>query len=118
MINKNKKIEVNGKQYIVEFPNVGKMIDIESMKLALTNNRYSEMAKSGVKNMYIALDIVDTVSFFKICLPELLKKTVGEDLINVSLEDVKHLILTYNKQIKPWFDDNMNQLYSEAENNE
>ena len=70
MIERSKKFTIGKKSFVVEFPNVGQILDIESMKQALTNNRYGIMAKSDIKSMYYALDVVDAVSFLTVVAPE------------------------------------------------
>ena len=50
-----KKFKIGQKEFIAKFPNVGQMLDMESLKQALTNNRYGVMAASGIRSMYKAL---------------------------------------------------------------
>ena len=44
MIEREKKFKVGERTFVVKFPNVGQIIDMESLKQALTNNRYGQMA--------------------------------------------------------------------------
>lgn len=48
MIERQKKFSIGEKTFTAQFPNVGQLIDLESLKQALTNNRYGVMAASGV----------------------------------------------------------------------
>ena len=52
MIQRVKKFNIGEKSFTVSFPNVGQIIDVESLKQALTGGRYGVMASSGVASMY------------------------------------------------------------------
>ena len=67
---RTKKFTIGSKSFVAKFPNVGQIIDIDSMKQALSSNRYGNMAASGVVSAYFALDIIDAISFFMIVCPE------------------------------------------------
>ena len=70
MIERQKKFKIGEHQFIANFPNVGQLIDMESLKQALTNNRYGVMAQSGVASMYDALDMVDAIAFLQVVVPD------------------------------------------------
>lgn len=110
MIEREKKVKVGERTFIVKFPNVGQIIDMESLKQALTNNRYGQMAASGVGTMYYALDLVDTMAFFQICIPEYAREFAIRDYTALSPDKMEMLVNTYRTEIKPWYDKVMNQL--------
>ena len=112
MIEREKKFNIGEKSFTVKFPNVGQMIDIESLKQALTSNRYGVMVSSGVKSMYLALDIVDTIAFFQVCIPSLGKFYNITNFANVQYDEIKDMVDTYINQIKPWYDEVLKELYS------
>ena len=70
MIERQKRFKIGEHQFIANFPNVGQLIDMESLKQALTNNRYGVMAQSGVASMYDALDMVDAIAFLQVVVPD------------------------------------------------
>ena len=110
MIERTKKITIGEKSFLINFPNVGQIIDMESIKQALTNNRYGAMASSAVVSMYYALDIVDTIAFFKVCVPELTKYYDISNYTVLSNEKMKDLVTVFQKEIKPWYESVMNEL--------
>lgn len=110
MIERQKKFSIGDKTFIVNFPNVGQLIDLESLKQALTNNRYGVMAASGVASMYYVLDIVDAVAFFQVCVPAVAKYYNVKNYTSLSPENVKNFVDAYQNQIKPWFDKTMLEL--------
>lgn len=120
MIEREITISYNGKKFQVKFPNVGQLIDIESLKNALTGGKYGSFAASGVKSMYFILDIVDTIAFLTVMCPKLknfiTEEEDGIDYTQMKPETVKTLVNVYKEQILPWYSKIMGQLYSSATN--
>lgn len=105
MIEREKKITIGEKTFIVSFPNVGQIIMLESTKQALTDNRYGQMAASGVASMYYALDLVDTVAFFQVCGSEVLRYYDIRNAASVPPDKIGMFVKTYAEQVKPWLDE-------------
>lgn len=119
MIEREITISYNDKKFQVKFPNVGQLIDIESLKNALTGGKYGSFAASGVKSMYFILDIVDTIAFLTVMCPKLknfITEEDGIDYTQMKPETVKTLVTVYKEQILPWYSKIMGQLYSSATN--
>jgi hypothetical protein len=112
VIERAKKFKVGEKTFVVNFPNVGQLIDIESMKQALTNGRYGAMAASGIFSAYIILDVVDAISFFKVCVPEFAQYYNIQNYTNMNNEKMKELTQIYRDEIKPWYDSILKSLSS------
>ena len=110
MIEREKKFKVGERTFIVKFPNVGQIIDMESLKQALTNNRYGQMAASAVVSMYYALDLVDTIAFFQVCVPDAKKFFDVAEYTALSPERMDAFLEAYRKEIKPWYDRTMAEL--------
>lgn len=110
MISREHKFTIGEKSFIAKFPNVGQIIDMESLKQALTNNRYGSMAASGVTTMFFALDIVDAISFFQIVVPIVGKYYDIKSYTSLKPEEVKDLVEAYREQIKPWYNKVMEEL--------
>ena len=104
MIEREHKITVGERTFIISFPNVGQIITLESTKQALTDNRYGQMAASGVSSMYYALDLVDTIAFFQVCGTEVLKYFDIRNAASVSPDKLEMFVKVYAEQVKPWFD--------------
>jgi len=110
------KFEIGKRNFVAKFPNVGQIIDMESLKQALTNNRYGTMSASGIKSMYMALDLVDAIAFYQVCVPAVGKYFDIKNFADIELDQAKDLVDAYLTQIKPWYDTLLSQLYSASEN--
>lgn len=104
MIERKCAFLIGKRQFTVEFPNVGQLIDIESLKQALTNNRYGAMASSGVASMYEALDFVDAISFLQVCAPDVARFLDVKSYSSLTPEQMKDIFVAYKNTIKPWMD--------------
>ena len=116
MIEREIAITYNDKKFIVKFPNVGQLMDIESLKMALTGGKYGTFAASGIKSMYFVLDMVDAISFFSVMCPRLknfiTQEDVDVDYTQMKPESVKPLVDIYKKEVMPWYNKIMTNLYA------
>ena len=116
MIEREIAITYNDKKFTVKFPNVGQLMDIESLKMALTGGKYGTFAASGIKSMYFVLDMVDAISFFSVMCPRLknfiTQEDVDVDYTQMKPESVKPLVDIYKKDVVPWYNKIMTNLYA------
>lgn len=114
MIEREIVVDYEGRKFRIKFPNVGQLIDIESLKNGLTSGKYGQFAASGIKSMYLILDIVDTVAFLTVMCPKLRDYiTDGDedmDYMRMPPETAKKLVKTYKEQILPWYNRILTQL--------
>lgn len=113
-------VTYNGKKFSISFPNVGQMIDIESLKNALTAGKYGAFAASGIKSMYFILDVVDAIAFLSVMCPRLknfITEEDGEklDYTQMRPDTVKSIVDVYKKQILPWYSEWLENLYSSSD---
>lgn len=109
-LERQKKFTIGKKTFTANFPNIGQLIDLESLKQALTGNRYGQMAASGITSMYYALDLVDAISFYQIVIPEVAKYYDIRNYTTLQIDDMQDLMDAYKNEIKPWFDQTMSEL--------
>lgn len=118
MIEREIAINFNGKKFIIKYPNVGQLMDIESLKVALTGGKYGTFAASGIKSMYFVLDMVDAIAFMSVMCPRLKNFITEEDettdYTQMNPESVKPIVDIYKNQVLPWYNKIMNQLYASA----
>lgn len=107
-----KSFKIGEHQFIAKFPNVGQIIDIESYKQGLTNGRYGQMAASGIRSQYYALDLIDAIVFFQVMVPEVGKYFDISNYASIPLDKAKKFIEVYQAEIKPWFEKTMDELRS------
>lgn len=116
MIEREIVINYNGKKFTVKFPNVGQIMDIESLKVALTGGKYGTFAASGIKSMYFVLDMVDAISFFSVMCSRLKNFITEEDTdvdyTQMNPQSIKPLIDIYKKEVMPWYNKIMSELYA------
>lgn len=115
MIEREITITYNDKKFIIKFPNVGQLMDIEALKMALTGGKYGTFAASGIKSMYFVLDMVDAIAFFSVMCPRLKNYITEEDTdvdyTQMNPQSIKPLVEIYKKRIAPWYNNMMSELY-------
>lgn len=104
-------ITVKGKDYLVSFPNVGQLMDIESFKIAYTNGKYIDMAMSNLQIHRFALDTTDAVAYLSILIPDLITDLGVKNWRQISPLLAKELIRVFKKQFIPWFKPLIEDLY-------
>ena len=100
---KSVKVNLNGKDYIVGFPNVGQQMEIESLKMSLTNNNYPDMARSGLRIHQYNLDLVDGLAYFSILIPSFRKEMKLESIMDMDAFVGKSMVQAFRKQFQPWY---------------
>ena len=98
------QITIFGKKYFVTFPTVDQFIQIEAMKVSLSNGTYGQMMKAQSRTGNMALDLIDAFSTFLVMLPEL--KAEGglpEDINTLSPAQIAQLLIAFKTQYYPWF---------------
>lgn len=116
MIEREIAITYNDKKFIIKFPNVGQLMDIEALKMALTGGKYGTFAASGIKSMYFVLDMVDAIAFFSVMCPRLKNFITEEDTdvdyTQMNPQSIKPLVDIYKKEVMPWYNKMMSELYA------
>lgn len=107
---RTKAFKIGGKQFIAKFPNVGQIIDIDSLKQALSGNRYGSMAASGLTSAYYALDLIDAISFYQVVCPEVARYYNIRNYTELELDKIEELLTAWKEQIQPWYIETMNSL--------
>lgn len=110
MVNREIKFALKGRTFTAKFPNVGQIIDMESLKQALTNGRYGEMAKSGVASMFYALDLVDAIAFIQVCVPAASAYFDVRNYSELNIDESNDILEAYTKTIRPWYTEVFNEL--------
>jgi hypothetical protein len=94
------KVNLKGKEFVVNYPNVGEKIKIENYKVLLTNGQYGDFVRSGHKTCLDLLDLVDAFSNFAILIKEL---NLGiDDFNNMDLKTSSEIKIEYTKVLYPF----------------
>jgi hypothetical protein len=92
-------------KYMVEWPTIQQMIDIESMKLMLSKGKYTEMIITGTVWMQRALNYIDLIAYFSILCPGLVKD-LKVDIRSLEVSDTHEgLLKAYQNQFLPWWNE-------------
>lgn len=110
-LERQKTFTFKGEKVTVQFPNVGQMIDMESLKQSLTGNKYGSMSASGVKSMFFALDMVDALCFFEIMCPKIKRIMEIKSFTTLNPEDMKDVVAVYKEHVAPWYNKMLADLY-------
>ena len=113
----SRKITVQIKQnsYEIEFPNTGKLIDIELMKMSMTGNKYGALADSGTTSGDYARFTIDMIANLTVLTPDLKKDLKVNSISELDILDSKYLLKIYLKQILPWLNEWQTLLNSDDE---
>lgn len=103
--------------YSVKFPTIGQMMDIENMKMALTNGSYADMLRSGLKSSFYNTEMVDTISHFWVLIPELRTDLAVKTYTELDPFLGKKMLKVYRQQFLPWYEVLMTELMSEEIDN-
>jgi hypothetical protein len=96
-------VKIKEKTYIIKFPNMGNIIDIETRKMALSGGRYSQLIEASLETSNRALDYIDMSSTFSVVIPELTKDLNVQSLFDLDVEVSGELLRVYKDEYFPWF---------------
>lgn len=96
-----KTVKVCGQTYKLDFPTVGKFIDIKVLETKLSQGMSAQLV-SGTTGQFDAFLFITTFAHFSVLCPELLKDLKVASLLDLSIEDFKELSEVYLSEIQPW----------------
>lgn len=111
-MNKSLKINVLGVDYLIQFPNVGQLLDIESLKSALTNGTYGDLVRMNTITANNVLDIADAIATFSVLIPEIKKQLTVKSYTEIDAVTARKIAKSYREQYFPWFNEINEELKS------
>lgn len=96
-----KTIEIAGNSYVIEYPNVGKFIDIKVLETQLSKGMSTQMVY-GTVDQQAAYIYIMTYAHLAVLCPQLMKDLKVDSLFDLSMEDFDNLVEVYSKEIQPW----------------
>lgn len=96
-----KTIDVCGNSYSIEYPTVGKFIDIKVLETQLSKGMSTQMVY-GTVDQQAAYVYIMTYAHFAILCPQLMKDLKVDSLFDLSMDDFDKLVDVYVKEIQPW----------------
>lgn len=98
-------------EYMVKFPNVSQLLEIEALKMAYTNNAYGTLASNGLRSSSYALDMADCFATFQILIPQMLTDLGIKSFTSLDAFEAKKIVRVYVKQFQPWMVELLTELY-------
>lgn len=93
------------REYTIDFPNTGKMLDIELMKIQVSDGKYDTL-KFSFNSMFIKQAIrIETIATFAILIPELKAEMNVKSFLELSFEQMSLLEDMYTEQFLPWYEE-------------
>lgn len=105
-------VKIKNEDFTVPFPNVGQILEIEALKLALSKESYSGMVFSGTKSSSFALDLVDTIAHLSVLIPTLKDFLQIKSFSSIDAFLGKELVIAYKKNFLPWYSKICIELYN------
>lgn len=122
MINSKIQIDFLGTSIELSEPNVGELLQINSLKNVLSGNTYAatfEAARvSSVANM--TLDLIDCFALISVLAPDAIAKANLQNVTSIEKLSValsKKIVTEYRNKVKPWLKGIEDFWYSETEVN-
>ena len=102
-------------KYTVSFPNVGQFMEIQNLRMALTNNNYPQMCLSITKEAILNLDLIDAISTFAVLIPDLRKQFDIKNYQDLDMRIAKVLRDVYINEYFVWYDEIYKDIYTEKD---
>lgn len=115
VLQKTLVFKLDGNQYEMKFPNVGQYMDIENMRIGLTNGAYTDLIRTGLKSAHFQVDLVDAISILYVLVPNLRSDLNVSNYNELDVFVAKKIVSVYKREIKPWFEALMEELLKDDE---
>jgi hypothetical protein len=112
---KIKILSIEGVSYNAKFPTVGQYIEIQNLKVALSNGNYEQMALSQFKGLTFSARLIDVISTFSVLIPDLLSDLSVKSYTNLDPIIAKKLLKVFENDFQPWYQEWLKILFEEDE---
>ena len=100
----SKQIKIGDQIFGVSYPTVGQKLQIENVKLLLTDNGYGDLARSAHITALNLLDLVDAVAYFTILIPEISSSLSVNNFLNMEPLKAKMYAKAFKREFRPWME--------------
>lgn len=100
--NRELSFKLEGKDYLMKFPNTGELMEIAIMRARLSGGKYDMLSNTQILGDKLAQFSIDTIVHFSILSPDLLKNLNVKSYLDLELMDMKKIITLYIKEVLPW----------------
>lgn len=109
-------IKIEGNPFVINFPNAGQLLDIESNKMLFSNSQYGALVRSNLVSTNMALDIIEMIATFTVLIPNLRDSLRINNLFSLDIINTQKLVKIYKKEFLPWYLDWLDALKETEEN--
>jgi len=109
------KVFFQDQTFEIKFPTNGQLIDIETMKVTLSNGLYRQLVSANNVPANIALDLVDSIATFSILIPALKTHLKVDNILDLSPIETKDMVKAYKTQYFPWYSEWIKVLQKDLE---
>lgn len=89
------KQKIGEKEYDIEFPKVGELLEIENLKLLLSGNTYGTLVQSRHNTAIEMLNLIDGVAYFTVLAKGFKEDYKIEDFTNIDILKQKEIIFAF-----------------------
>lgn len=93
------------REYVIDFPNTGKMMDMELLKLQISDGKYDVLKYSFNPSFIQQATIIDAIATFNTLIPQLKQDLNVKSLMELSYEQMSIVVAAYVEQFAPWYEE-------------
>jgi hypothetical protein len=98
------------KEFTIDFPNTGKMLDIELMKVQLSDGKYDTLKYSFNTVFQQQAVRIEAIATFITLIPDLKEQLNVKSMLHLEYEDMALIESMYVEQFLPWYEEWMTLL--------
>lgn len=102
-LSKTIKIKIKGNEYEIKFPNNGQLIDIETMKQALSKGSMDSLLISRNAQSNLVYVTIEMISTFTILIPQLIEDLRVDNLLDLDPIETRELRRIYVEDYHAWY---------------
>lgn len=97
------KIVLQNNTIDIPFPSIGKIIDIETNKVAYSSGRYAQLIKGGIISSNVAVDLVEMAASFTVIIPDFDKMFKLDSIFDMNPIEAQEFLKEYKEKFFPWY---------------
>lgn len=107
MATPSRKIEIciGHNSYEVKFPNTGQLLDIELLKIQMSNNQYDTLKFSFNPVFKRQVVTIDCVATFNTLIPKLREDLNVKSMYTLEVEQMSEILKVYEEIFLPWYEE-------------
>lgn len=99
-LQKTLTIEVEGRQFTVNFPTNRQYIAIQNLRVQMAS-QYDQLQYMGAESSYAQV-LTDAIAHLRVLCPEL-TRALKKDILDLELKEGMVWVDVYTKQLRPWY---------------